>query len=77
VSRGTRKSREIRVIGQGTELLSLLLGLDDLFKRSATTWRQMHGETFPSKFAQLERSTCRQLRGFQCFIELELVHCCL
>jgi hypothetical protein len=58
--RGTRKSREIRVIGQGTELLSLLLGLDDLFKRSASTWQQMYEEAF----AQLKRSTYRWLGGF-------------
>lgn len=64
---GTGKSLEIRVIGQGTELLSLLLRLDDLFKRSATTWQQMYRETF----VQLKRSVCRWLGGFWCCIELE------
>jgi hypothetical protein len=47
----TRKSCEVRVIGQRTKLLSLLLGVDDLFKHLATTWWRMYEETFLPHYA--------------------------
>jgi hypothetical protein len=58
-----RKSREIRVIGQGTELLSLLLGLDDLFKRSACAKKHFR---LPLSFVD-----------FSVAMSYSLVHCCL